>query len=789
MDRRIRRDIRRYACAPQAGPCRRAKAPPQGPVRPFRWVRNAHWVSYAVHSVHRAAWAYPGALLLGACLLAHLALPARATEAVAAVPPANNEIPAAVRLKEEAAHIAALDAALAPVRTYTPSAEDAARIKEAVSSVAKANMVRFIELKAEITDPVALKLLDWVRLRYGYGDPAEYREFLKANPLWPERSVLTQRMEEQLFTQGGSAASIKQFFKENQPQTGLGLAALASAYLAEGDKEEARKLAAKAWREFPIPSTLETGFLQRFSSLLSEKDHKWRFDRLTTDDVRWADNRKNRAAFAKRIVPLLSEPERKKAIARLAVFNKAANASALMAALPADPGDTGLAYHRAQLLRKAGKTEDAAKIILSYKPDPQKIPEIDEWWAERRQLAYNALKDDKYQLAYELTKEAGPLSVNPLKEQTFMAGWIAFRYLNKPDTALKHFEALAKAADGPLSRAKAAYWLGRVSEARNEADAARKYYQQAAKENDTFHGLLAMKKLDPGRTRIDITPPKRPSAQQIARFNSLDAVKAVVLARKAGLSRGYTRGFLTSLRIGLPTEEEAGMIAYLAEAIGDTQMSLRIAKSAIARGQNLITYGYPVHVFPAYKPLRTPPELPFLLGIARQETEFDTTTVSGAGAKGLLQVMTVTAKHVCRDYKIKCDIPRLLKDPSYNAMIASAYVADRMEEFDGSYVLGLAGYNAGPGRARQWVREFGDPRSPKIDPIDWIERIPITETREYVTKVLSNIQIYRARIGNGAAALQIDKDLERARGSAKVPAKTDDRENRDEDGGSSASEG
>jgi soluble lytic murein transglycosylase len=207
--------------------------------------------------------------------------------------------------------------------------------------------------------------------------------------------------------------------------------------------------------------------------------------------------------------------------------------------------------------------------------------------------------------------------------------------------------------------------------------------------------------------------------------------------------------------------------------IGDTQMSLRIAKAAIARGQNLIIYGYPVHPFPAYKPLRKPPELAFLLGLARQETEFETQTVSGAGAKGLLQVMTVTAKHVCRDYKIKCDLKRLLPDKAYNASIASAYVADRMDEFDGSYVLGLAGYNAGPGRARQWIRENGDPRDPKVDPLDWIERIPITETREYVTKVMSNIQIYRARLGAESTALRVEEDLVRARRGGKEPATSD----------------
>jgi soluble lytic murein transglycosylase len=192
------------------------------------------------------------------------------------------------------------------------------------------------------------------------------------------------------------------------------------------------------------------------------------------------------------------------------------------------------------------------------------------------------------------------------------------------------------------------------------------------------------------------------------------------------------------------------------------------AKSAVGRGHNLLYYSYPVHPFPAYSPLREPPEPAFLLGIARQETEFNTKIVSGAGAKGLLQVMTVTAKHVCSDYKIKCDIKRLLSDPAYNTMMGSAYIGDRMRDFSGSYVLTLAGYNAGPGRARQWIREFGDPRDPKIDPIDWIERIPIQETREYVAKVLSNVQVYRARLGEADVALRLEKDLNRARLAAGI---------------------
>jgi soluble lytic murein transglycosylase len=169
---------------------------------------------------------------------------------------------------------------------------------------------------------------------------------------------------------------------------------------------------------------------------------------------------------------------------------------------------------------------------------------------------------------------------------------------------------------------------------------------------------------------------------------------------------------------------------------------------------------------PEYKPLRDPPEPAFVYGIARQESEFNTLTMSHVGARGILQVMPVTAKHVCNDYKIKCDIPRLMQDPAYNTMMGAAYIGDRMEEFDGSYVLTLAGYNAGPGRARQWIKEFGDPRDPKVDPIDWIHRIPFEETREYVQKVLSNIQVYRARLGDEPKALRLASDLRRV-----VPAK------------------
>jgi soluble lytic murein transglycosylase len=674
-----------------------------------------------------------------------------------------SEIPAPRALPAEQKQLDRLSSALAPLLSAEPSANDTKFLKEAVAAVGSGNTDRFNDAKNSISDPVARKLADWIRLRAGLGNAAEYEAFLKDNPLWPSRAMLIQRLEEDLFTEGGSSRTIKDHFAHQEPQTGAGYAALASAYLAEGNTAKARSLAARTWREMTLPPALESGFLARFGNLLTPADHKWRFDRLVTDDVRFADNRAARTAAARRLIPTLPQSEQKKATARLAVFDKAKNARALMGALSAHgAGDTGLTFHRAQMLRKAGKIEEAADLILSVPPDPKKIAELDEWWAERRELAYGALKLGKMALAYKLVRDAGPITVNPLKEQTFMAGWIAFRYLNNIKAADKHFRDMAAAADGPLSHAKAEYWLGRVADARGDKAGAAKHYRLAAQNTDTFHGLLAMQMLQPGRTSLEITPPAYPSPDQIRKFTSLDATKALVIAAKAKLSRLYTRSFLVALHNATTSEAEAGMVAYVAQALGDPQMSLRIGKVAVGKGQNLLTYAYPVTAFPGYKPLRKPPELALLLGLARQETEFDSQIVSGAGAKGLLQIMPGTARHVCKDYKIKCEIPRLLSDTRYNVTLASAYIADRMDDFDGSYVLGLTGYNAGPGRARQWMRENGDPRAPDVDAVDWIERIPISETRNYVTKVLANIQIYRARLGDAKNALRLQKDLIKA---------------------------
>ena len=534
------------------------------------------------------------------------------------------EIPKIKVSSEEAAHNDHFDGAIAPLLAYRLSEQDAKKIKEAFKAINKRKPAIAAQLETTINDPTGIALVQWYRLKRGYGTAPDYTSFLKTHPNWPQSHLLHQRLEEALFIQGGSAAKILNHFKGNNPRTGVGLAALASAHLALGNKREAHKFAAEAWRNKDVPSTLETGFLKRFSNILTPTDHKWRFDRLLINDFRWKSERNRRAKKARRMIPLLTTAERKKAQARIAVFSRSkASLKRISKLAKKDPTDWGLNFHYIQALRRAKKYDEAAKLLLKAPRDLETAVHPDGWWKERRENAYKALARGKPKLAYDLVQDSGPLTVNSLNSQRFLAGWIAFSKLKDAKRARSHFEAMTKSADGPKSRSKSHYWLARSYEALSEKEKAKTHYKAATKDRDAFHAMLAAVKLDPGPHKIGITAPKRPTSSELKNFLELEPAKALVIADKAGLGPNITRLFMVNLRNVVKSEAELALVAHLARALGDTQMSLRIAKVAVGRRKNLYYYAYPVSDFPAYKALRKPPEAAFLLGIVRQETEFN----------------------------------------------------------------------------------------------------------------------------------------------------------------------
>ena len=698
---------------------------------------------------------------------------------------------------DEQGFFARMDAVLEPLYLYTPPEADLASVKEALQAIGSGSSARALEIEARIQDPAARKLVRWALLRNDAAgaSPQDIEEFRRANPDFPEQSILRSRAEEALLVRTGDAKQIQAFFDKAPPQTGAGFAALAAAHLGEGDRAKARELTVKAWRDFDLSQRAETILLNTLGGLLTEADHKARLDRLLMKDIRWTKDRGDRANLARRMIPYLTEPEQKKAQARLAVYLRQPDAPRAIMSLPAEAmQDWGVYFSVLQLNRRAGtnaaadsgdedagadavketpkdagKLKEAWRLILAAPTDPAKIVSPDDWWIERRVSAYAALGAGQPRTAYDLVRDVGPVSVNALKDAHMLAGWIALRHLKDTKAAERHFLAMRKSADGPLSLSASEYWLGRTALELGDKPRAEQHFRNAAPQFDTYYGQLARQALEPGTTELRLPFPDPPTAAEQQRFVTRDAAKAIIIARRVGAEH-LVRPFLAHLRYHLLNAPgEVALVAQLSHAMGDTQWSLRTAKAGLTKGYSLALYAFPTHAFPSYQPLRAPVETAFLLGIARQESEFNTSTLSGAGARGVLQVMPVTARHICRDYRVKCDIARLQNDASYNTMIASAYIGDRMAEYAGSYILTLAGYNAGPGRVRQWVREFGDPRSPDVDPIDWVERIPFEETRDYVKKVLANIQVYRARIGPPEQALRITADLNRGRGPRGAP--------------------
>ena len=663
-----------------------------------------------------------------------------------------------------------MDKAISPLFKGLPSSSDLAQVKAAIEAAYRDDIAGSRAEAQGIQDPTARKLAEWYLLRNvkGAADPFALERFRAKNPDWPTNEIRL-RTEEVLLESGGDPKSVVALFEKDPPRSGAGFGALAVAYQALGDTEKATAIARKGWREQDMDKDVETAYLKRLGKLLGSKDHKWRVDRLLLSDSRWEGTRKERVAEVKRLLPLLSEAERAKAQARIAVYlcyrggRCASGASAALNALPADAfKDWGVAYHKIQLLRRTDREAEAWQRMLKVPADAASLVSPDDWWFERRMNIYNALYAGKPEIAYEIAAKHGPVSVNPLKDAEFMAGWIALRFLGDANRGKSHFEALIAAADGPISRSEGEYWLARAYDALGDKAAAKEHYGRAAKEYTTFYGQLARQVLDPKATKLNIAPVVVPPADVLDRFLGRDVVKATVIAKKAGLT-DLMRVFLSHLRFRFDTEEEMLLLAHLAVTLGDTQSSVRIGKTAIEKGFDLVQYAYPTQAMPDFSPLRKLPEQAIFYAIARQESEFNTLTVSGAGAKGILQVMPVTAKEVCKRYKVKCELSRLASDPAYNAKLATAYIADRHDDFGGSYIMAFAGYNAGPGRVRGWVSKIGDPRKANVDPIDWIELIHIEETREYVKKVLSNVQIYRARLGDASTANRIRQDLVRAR--------------------------
>ena len=400
--------------------------------------------------------------------------------------------------------------------------------------------------------------------------------------------------------------------------------------------------------------------------------------------------------------------------------------------------------------------------MLDAPAEPNVLLDLNNWWAERRINCRGALNDGKPRVAYEIAAKHGLVSGDSYIEAEFMAGWIALRFLNEPHTALRHFLSLRSAATSSKSIALGEYWLGRTALALGDPNSAIIHFHGAAKYPQYFYGQLGRQALDARPAHLDVTRTPVPTEADIKRFLSRDAVRAMGVAKATGYA-GVLPQFMLQLARKLDNAQEVVLVAEFARATGHQQLGLRLSKIAFNRDLALGDYALPVGVMPAFKSLLTDRVDPALVhALSRQESEFNAAAKSPVGASGLMQLMPGTARATARAYNVKYD-PNMLTNPVYNTQLGEAHLRDLIDSYGGSYILSLAAYNAGGGRVAEWIKAFGDPRDANVDPVDWIERIPFTETRQYVIKITEALQLYRSRLAGPKQALQLVQDLNRGR--------------------------
>jgi soluble lytic murein transglycosylase len=666
-------------------------------------------------------------------------------------PEANGAAPALVLASADSQPILPRQSLAAPITTTT-SANDIAAVRQAVELIRKGQISALAEVKQTISDPAALKLIDWCYLRSPYSNAGfdRYAAFTRANPSWPSVGMLQKRAEGALWEDKRDAATVRAYFASAEPKSGKGRLALARAFLAQGDQGNAQRYLREAWRRDAFAADVEQQALETFAGLLTPADHRARMHRML-----FANDEDAAMRAARRLGPA----DIAVAKARIALVEKAENAGALLDAVPAEArNDPNYVIGRIQWLRRNEKIAEAGQLMLSMPNNPDVLHDVDEWWVERRLVARKLLDIGDAQTAYRVARDAAPPEKeNSRVEHEFTAGWIALRFLNQPNTALNHFARIPESTVHPTSLARAYYWQGRALEAMGRQNEARGLYQTASQFSAAYYGQIARGRL--GMAEMAVRQPPQLSQAERAALRNVDIVRAVEI-----LYAINERDLVTTMAADLGDRPiEVGvltMIGELAASNRDARAMLYLGRTAMARGFPLEHFAFPDVGIPSVTPIGPELDRAIVYAITRQESAFNQKTVSSANALGLMQVTPAAGRDTAKRFGAKFDQKRLLSDAVYNVQMGSAELVALLQDYRGSYILTFAGYNAGRGRIQEWVKRYGDPRSPQVDPVDWVELIPFSETRNYVQRVMENMAVYRVRLG-GSNRLMIEADLRR----------------------------
>ncbi|MEM8615411.1 MAG: lytic transglycosylase domain-containing protein [Pseudomonadota bacterium] len=656
-------------------------------------------------------------------------------------PLANATVPSAPSLKPE----------LRAVSTIV-STRDAAELRNGMAAVEARDWWTVERAEQAIRDTTARDILTWYRARR---DPQMSFDALDRALSrlggWPESEDIRARAEAKISDSTLDASGqIAWFQNHGGPSSGEGALALALAHDRLGQSEKALAIARKAWHGQTLDDAAKSRLLSTFGNNLTAVDHQQRADFLL-----WT--RQTRAASA--LKPYLNADWRALVEARIRLIRRARGVDSAVEAVPGYLSThPGLTFDRAQWRRRARLTDRVAPLLRTI--DGNQVPAAGRTrlWSERNLATRAALKQGDFRLAYDLSAPHGLSQGRSFAEAEWMAGWIALRHLGDAETALVHFETLEQGVGTPISLARARYWTGRALEALGRGPEARAAYDSAATYPFTYYGQLAAEKVAQGTITLQadfsVTDADR------TQFNQRALVRALRLFAENGYDASFRKiAYHLDDQLSLPQDFE--LLAELGRSYHYKDIGVRGAKAGLAKGVVAPDAAYPLVDYPLLQEPRV--ERSLMLALSRQESEMNPAAISHANARGLMQFIPRTAQIEARRQGLPYRKSWLTDDPGYNMTLGGAHLDTLLNQFNGSYIMTAAAYNAGASRPNRWIGDYGDPRAGEVDPIDWVEFIPFSETRNYVQRVLENTQVYRHRLTGAPEPIRLSADLHRGR--------------------------
>jgi len=610
---------------------------------------------------------------------------------------------------------------------------------------------------SRLGDPAAQALVRWRiatngNAGTGFSDLMAATEEFKG---WPDGSQILDQIESTITRSPMTAAERIAWLTARGPQTGDGILALADAYNSQGLREDMQRVIATAWRTRAMTPATVQAIQSAYGSMLSAEDYYGRADMFL-----WRGDTKS----AQALLPKLSSDRKAVVEARIALMRSAKNVDKLVNAVPAPyTDDPGLLYERARWNERRGRQAEELNLLLRINGEGAPQAGREDIWGEKQSVMRRMIREKNYATAYQLAAGHGLTSGEAFRDAEWIAGWLALSKLGDAVRAEAHFRTFAGGVQTPISVSRAQYWLGEALKAQGKTEDANAAYSLAAAYPYVFYGQLAAEKIrdvKPDAVVINFPPVPTPTDDERAAFARRPGVRAAILVAETGRLDLFER-FCFALDDVLETPAEHQMLFDIAAGYLEMRAAVRGAKAGLGRGLVAPDAVFPVVSLPP-SPRSGSAEPAMVLALTRQESEFNHRAISGADARGLMQMIPRYAQAEAKMVGLPFRSSWLTDDPQYNLRLGRGFLDDLVDDFGGSYILAAAAYNAGPSRARQWIKDFGDPRA-GTDPIDWIESIPFSETRNYVQRILENTQVYRYRLSGQPTTIRLTEDLHRGR--------------------------